>query len=180
MVGSNGAGGGGRAAGSGWVSEGAGGAGGVGGGRGATGPMSGRALLWTTDAEGRTGTRSPRMSTQYARAASSARRAIIGRKTNGGFVITSSPPLPPPFTVSATGDAPGLGLALGDADAVGTAEGEGGAGGVGVGAPWRVKLAHGPGAALAHRRCSPGLSPGNGVTTCLNSPLASVVTLVAT
>jgi hypothetical protein len=105
---------------------------------------------------------------------------MIGMKTKGGFVIMSNPPRPPPFTVSVTGDAPGLGLALGDADAVGTPDGEGGAGGVGVGGPCRVKLAHGPGAAVAHRRCSPALSPGNGVTTCLNSPLASVVTLVAT
>jgi hypothetical protein len=140
--------------------------------------MSGRALLCTTDADGRTGVRSPRMSAQYPRAASSASRAMIGRKTNGGLVITSSPLLPPPFTVSATGDA--LGLGLGEAEGVGMAEGDGGAGGVGVGDPCNVKFAHGPGGAVAQMRCTPGLSPGNGVTTCLNSPLASVVTLVAT
>jgi hypothetical protein len=122
--------------------------GGVGAGLGATGPMSGRALLCTTDADGRTGVRSPRMSTQYARAASSARRAIIGRKTNGGVVITSSP-LRSPETVNATGDA--LGLALGDGDGVGMAESDGAAGGVGVGGPCNVKLAHGLGGTLAHR-----------------------------
>jgi hypothetical protein len=103
--------------------------------------MSGRALLCTTDADGRTGVRSPRMSAQYARAASSASRAIIGRKTRGGFVSTSSPLRPPPFTVNATGDA--LGLGLGDWDGVATAEGDDAAAGVGVGAPCSVKLAHG-------------------------------------
>jgi len=140
--------------------------------------MSGRALRWTTDADGRTGVRSPRISIQYARAASSARRAIIGRKTNGGFVITSSPLRSPPFTVSATGDA--LGLGLGDADGVDTGDGEGTAGGVGVGGPCNVKLAHGPGCTVAHRRWTPGPSPGNGDTTLVKLPLESVVTLVAT
>ena len=93
-------------------------------------------------------------------------------------MITSNPLLPPPFTVSATGDA--LGVGLGDVEGVGRVDGDGEAGGVGVGDPCNVKFAHGPGGAVAQMRCTPGLSPGKGVTTCLNSPLASVVTLVAT
>jgi hypothetical protein len=80
------------------------------------------------------------MSTQYARAASRASRAMIGRKTSGGFVITSSPPLPE-CCVSTAGDA--LGLEVGDGDPVGAADGDGEAGGVGVGAPCWVKVAHG-------------------------------------
>ena len=92
-------------------------------------------------------------------------------------MITSSP-LRPEGTASATGDA--LALALGDADGVGPAEGEGDAGGVGVGGPCKVKVAHGLGGTLAHRRCWPGLSPGNGVTTFVKPPLESVVTLAAT
>src|SRR5713101_1092700 len=152
-VGSKGAGGGGTSA---------GGVAGTGGeGCGATGPMSGRALRWTPDADGRTGVRSPRISTQYARAASSASKAMIGRKTSGGFVITSSP-LGPPLTVNVSGEALGLGLPLGDADAVGEGEGDAGPGGVGVGGPCRVKLAHGYGCTLTHRRCRPGVSPGKG------------------
>jgi len=104
---------------------------------------------------------------------------MIGRKTSGGFVITSNPPRPP-LTVNVSGDALGLGLPLGDADGVGAGEGDGGAGGVGVGGPCNVKLAHGPGGTVAHSRCAPGLSPGKGVTTFEKLPLESVVTLAAT
>jgi len=94
-------------------------------------------------------------------------------------VITSSP-LPPPFTVRATGDALELGLGLADADAVGRAEGEGVAGGVGVGDPCNVKLAHGFGCTLTQRWWRPGLSPGKGLTVCVKLPPTSVVALPAT
>ena len=104
---------------------------------------------------------------------------MIGRKTSGGFVITSNP-LRPPLTVKVSGDALGLGLPLGVAGGVGAGEGDGGAGGVGVGGPCNVKLAHGPGGTVAHSRCAPGPSPGKGVTTFEKLPLESVVTLAAT
>ncbi len=102
---------------------------------------------------------------------------MIGRNTKGGLVITSRP-LRPEFVVSTTGDA--LGVGDGDSDAVGEGEGEGDAAGVGVGGPWRVKLAHGFGGTLAHRWCTPGLSPGKGVTALVKLPLPSLVTLAAT
>ena len=57
---------------------------------------------------------------------------MIGRKTKGGLVITSSP-LRPELVVSTTGDA--LGVGDGDSDGVGEGEGEGDAAGVGVGGP---------------------------------------------
>src|SRR5258708_32160422 len=161
-VGSKGAGGGDTSAG--------GVAGAGGGGCGATGPMSGRALRWTADGAGRTGGRSPRISTQYARAASSASRAMIGRKTSGGFVITSKPPRPP-LTVNVSGDALGLGLPVGDADGVGAGEGDGAAGGVGVGAPCNVKVAHGRGGTVAQRRGTPGLCPRQRPTGIPQPPL---------
>ena len=139
--------------------------------------MSGRALLWTTDADGKTGVRSTRISSQYASAARIARRPMIGKKTNGGLVITSSP-LRPEFVVSMTGDA--LGVGDGDSDGVGEGDGEGEEAGVGVGGPCRVKLAHGFGGTLAHRWCTPGVSPGKGVTALVKLPLPSLVTLAAT
>lgn len=139
--------------------------------------MAGRALLCTTEADGATGARSARMKNQYARAASTPRRPIIGRNTNGGFVITSSP-LPEEGPVSAIGEV--LGLEVGDADADGEADGDGEAVGVGVGDAWSVKFAQGFGGTLAQSLCGPGLSPGNGVTTFVKLPLESVVTLAAT
>ena len=102
---------------------------------------------------------------------------MIGKKTNGGLVITSSP-LRAEFVVSITGDA--LGVGDGDSDGVGEGDGEGEAAGVGVGEPSRVKLAQGFGGTLAHRWCTPGLSPGNGVTAFVKLPLPSVVTFAAT
>lgn len=104
---------------------------------------------------------------------------MIGRKTNGGLVMTSSP-LRPPLIVSATGDALGLGLGDADADGVGTADGDGGAGGVGVGDPCSVKVAHGRGGTLAHKRCTPGLSPGNGTTGIAKLPPESAWAFPAT
>ena len=139
--------------------------------------MSGRELLWTTDADGKTGVRSTRISSQYASAARIASRPMIGRKTNGGLVITSKP-LCPELVVSTTGDA--LGVGDGDSDGVGDGEGDGDAAGVGVGGPWRVKLAQGFGGTLAQRWCTPGLSPGKGVTDLVKLPLPSAVTLAAT
>jgi hypothetical protein len=98
-------------------------------------------------------------------------------------VITSSPPRPP-FAVSTSGDA--LGLEVGDAEGDGepagdgASEGDGEAAGVGVGDPCSVKLAQGFGCTLAHRWCTPGESPGNGVTPFVKLPPESVVTLAAT
>ena len=71
---------------------------------------------------------------------------MIGRKTNGGFVITSSPPRPE-FVVRVNRDALAdeLGEGDGDDDDDGEADGDGDgdAGGVGVGDPCSVKFAHG-------------------------------------
>ena len=106
------------------------------------GPRSGRELLCTTEAAGRTGVRSTRISSQYASAARSASSAMIGRNTSGGLVITSKPPRLE-LAVSTTGDA--LGVGEGDGEEVGNADGEGVAGGVGVGAPWSVNVAQGIG-----------------------------------
>ena len=102
---------------------------------------------------------------------------MIGRKTNGGRVMTSNP-LRPELVVSTTGEA--LGVGTGDSDGVGEGEGDGVAAGVGVGAPWSVKLAQGLGGTLAHRWCTPGLSPGKGVTALVKLPPPSVVTFAAT
>lgn len=141
--------------------------------------MSGRALLCTTDAAGRTGVRSTRISSQYAIAASRARRPMIGRNTNGGLVITSSPLRPEPVVSvkrDALADETGDGV---DGDAR-DEDGDGDDGGVGVGGPCSVKVAHGLGGMLTHSRCTPTLSPGNGVTTFVKLPLESVTTLAAT
>jgi hypothetical protein len=93
------------------------------------------------------------------------------------LVITSNPPRPE-FVVRTTGD--GLSLGLGDGESFGLGDDDGGAEGVGVGEPCSVKLAHGTGGTLAQRRCRPGPSPGNGVTTFVKLPWPSAVTLVAT
>ena len=74
---------------------------------------------------------------------------MMGRITNGGFNIALKP-----FDVAATGVGLGdsaVGLAVGDGDVSG--EGDVSAVGVGVGVGGcRVKLAHGLGGTLAHRR----------------------------
>ena len=69
---------------------------------------------------------------------------MIGRKTNGGLVITSRPPRPE-FVVIVNRDALAdeVGEGEGDGDGDGEAEGDGDAGGVGVGDPCSVKFAHG-------------------------------------
>src|SRR5216683_6577596 len=102
---------------------------------------------------------------------------MIGRKTKGGLVMTSKP-LRPELVVSTTGDA--LGVGDRDSDGEGDGEGDGDAAGVGVGGPWSVKLAQGFGGTLAQRWCTPGLSPGKGVTALVKLPLPSEVTLAAT
>ena len=61
---------------------------------------------------------------------------MIGRKTNGGFVITSNPPRPE-FVVRTTGD--GLSLGLEEGESLGVGDGDAGAEGVGVGEPCSVK-----------------------------------------
>lgn len=108
---------------------------------------------------------------------------MIGRKTNGGLVITSRPVRPEPV-VSVSRDALAVVVVEGDGDDDGDGEGEGEgdgeAAGVGVGGPWSVKLAQGFGWTLAHSLCTPGLSPGNGFTTFVKLPPPSAVTLAAT
>ena len=69
---------------------------------------------------------------------------MIGRKTNGGLVITSSPLRPEPVvSVSRDALAVVVGEGEGDDDGDGEGEGDGEAAGVGVGGPCSVKLAHG-------------------------------------
>jgi hypothetical protein len=121
------------------------------------------------------------MSSQYATAASTARRPMIGRKTNGGFVITSNPLRPDPVVrVNRDALADVVGEGDGDDEGEGDGDGDGDAAGVGVGGPCRVKLAQGFGGTLAHSLCTPGLSPGNGLTTFVKLPPPSAVTLAAT
>jgi hypothetical protein len=75
---------------------------------------------------------------------------MIGRITNGGFSIASIP-----LTVAATGVGltSAVGLVLGDGDGDVSGDGDGDSCGVGVDASGcRVKLAHGFGWTLAHRR----------------------------
>ena len=67
---------------------------------------------------------------------------MIGRKTNGGRVITSRPLRPEPF-VSVSRDALAVVVGEGDGDGDSEGDGEGDAAGVGVGGPCRVKLAQG-------------------------------------
>ena len=102
---------------------------------------------------------------------------MIGRKTRGGLVITSSA-LWPEFVVTTSGKVLGLADGLADGEAAG--DGDAGEEGVGVGGPCSVKLAHGLGGTLAHSLCRPGLSPGNGLTVVVKLPLPSALTLVAT
>src|SRR5258707_11905881 len=82
-------------------------------------PISGRALLCTTDADGRTGVRSTRISSQYASAARIASSPMIGRKTKGGLLITSSP-FRPGVVVSTSADS----LRVVDVDSDGAFVGE--------------------------------------------------------
>ena len=113
--------------------------------------------------------RSTRMSTQYASAASNASKAMIGKNTSGGLVITSSP-LWPELTASTTGDA----LGVGDGVVDGEPDGDGDEAGVGVGAPCRVKFAQGGAwfrpSVEPHSLWTPGLLPGNGITLVLKEP----------
>jgi hypothetical protein len=70
---------------------------------------------------------------------------MIGRNTNGGLVMKTRPLTPPPL--GRTPDACGLSVGEDDGDEVSVGVGE--SCGVGVGAPWRLKLAHGLGWTLA-------------------------------
>ena len=96
------------------------------------------------------------------------RKPAIGRKTKGGLEITSKP----------LSDAP-TGVGLGSVVTTGSAEGEAegdsdGLGlGVGDGVALTEKLAHGFGCTLAHSLCTPGPSPGKGLTRVLKLPLPS-------
>jgi hypothetical protein len=104
---------------------------------------------------------------------------MIGKKTKGGFMITSSP-LRPELVSSVKREPLAVSEGEGEGDSDGDSDGDGEVGGVGVGDPWRVKLAHGFGCTLAHRRCGPGASPGNGFTVLVKLPPPSAVTLAAT
>jgi hypothetical protein len=102
---------------------------------------------------------------------------MMGRKTKGGFEMTSKP-----LRLAATG----VGLAL--AAVVGVADGEGEVSGLGDGDPCgvgeavaaSVKLAQGNGLTLAHRRWTPGASPGKGFTWVTKLPLPSALAPPAT
>ncbi len=103
--------------------------------------------------------------------------AMIGRKTNGGLVIMSSPLMPPP-PPGRTPDACGVSPAAGVGDEVSI--GDGVMPGVGVGTPCSVKLAHGCGCTLAQSLWTFGLSPRKGLTTLVNAPVSSATTEPAT
>jgi hypothetical protein len=100
---------------------------------------------------------------------------MIGRKTNGGLVMMSSPEMPPPL-LGRTPDAGGLleGEAEGEGDSNGV-----GVAGSGVGVACRVKVAHGLGCTLAQSLCTPGLSSARGFKTLVNAPLSSVTRVAA-
>ncbi len=74
---------------------------------------------------------------------------MIGRKTNGGFEMTSRP------LIVAAGVEPDVRAALASGVGEGDSPGVGLGDGVGVGAS-RVKLAHGDGGTLAHNLWTPG------------------------
>src|SRR5260370_10103706 len=97
-----------------------------------------------------------------------ARPPTIGRKTKGGFEMTSKPfsVAPAPGEVVVTDDA--ITVDVGEGDSVGEGDGEG----VGAG-PLSEKLAHGLGCTLAHSLCTPGASPENGLPRVLKLPLPS-------
>ncbi len=108
---------------------------------------------------------------QYARAITMPSPAMIGRITNGGLVMRSKV-----LSLAAPGVGLGesVGLAVGDGEVSGDADGDT----VGVGlaaAACRVKLAQGLGGTLAHRRCTPGGSPGYGLTLVVKFPFASAL-----
>ena len=100
--------------------------------------------------------------------------AMIGRKTNGGLVMMSSPLMPPP--PGRTPDA-GVSVAVGVGDDV--SSGDGVTPGVGGGGPCNVNVAHGLGCTLTHSLCTPGLSKGRGLSTLVNAPEASLTTVAA-
>src|ERR1700682_2755511 len=87
-----------------------------------------------------------RLKIQYPSAIRRPITPMMGRMTNGGFIITSRP-----LTVAATGVGLGEPLGLdvgegevsGDGDALGDGEGD-------AVAAWRLKLAQGFGSTLAH------------------------------
>jgi hypothetical protein len=95
---------------------------------------------------------------------------MIGRKTKGGRVMMSIPLMFASGT--GLGLADGLGLSIGEGEGDGDSDGVGDTTGVGVGEPSRVKSACGLGGTLAKRWCTPGASPGKGLTTTVKAPLA--------
>jgi hypothetical protein len=73
------------------------------------------------------------------------------------------------------GDSVGLGDGDGDVSGDGEVEGDGDAA-----AAWRLKVAQGFGATLAHSLWTPGVSPANGMTLVVKLPLASAFDAPAT
>src|SRR2546427_12833509 len=102
---------------------------------------------------------------------------MIGRKTNGGFVITSSPLLPEPV-VNVNRDALADEAGEGDGDDGGEADGDGDAAGSGGGGPRRGKPAHGGGwikpAPPPQRVWWAGTLPRNALTFVAKISVASV------
>lgn len=100
----------------------------------------------------------------------------IGRNTKGGRVMTSKPLRE---VLTRAGVATRVGLVEG-AEGLGESSGEGDAEGDGDAVACSAKVAHGFGGTLAHKRCTPGVSPANGLTLLLKLPLASAVALPPT
>jgi hypothetical protein len=111
---------------------------------------------------------------QKMSASAIANAPAIGRKTKGGFEMTSKP-----FNVAGAGVelsvARGLDDGEGDGDSVGVGEGDGDVGGA-----LMVKKAQGFGATLAQSLCWPGESPAKVLTRVLKFPPLSAVAAPAT
>ena len=105
---------------------------------------------------------------QYISAMAKPAPAMIGRKTNGGLRMRSSP-------LRLEGGGAAVAATIGVGDGVGSGDGVGEGDGVGVGT-CSVKLAQGDGGALAHSRCRPGGSAGKGLTFHVKFPFASALT----
>ena len=106
--------------------------------------------------------------TQYMSAITRPTPAMIGRMTNGGLSMTSSP-------LNLESIRAGVAAPIGVLEGDGSGEGEPSGDGVAI-AACRVKFAQGFGATLAHSLWRPGGSPGKGLTFHVKLPLASAST----
>src|SRR5437660_10335254 len=104
-----------------------------------------------------------------------ARKPISGRKTNGGFEMTSNALRLVEMGVGLA-DALGTADADGEGDSLGNGEGDGEAAAV----VWSVKVAQGFGGTLAHTWCAAGWSPAKGLIRVVKLPLLSAVAEPAT